>query len=335
MIKGKRKLDLTPDTILNMVSSYDIFRYYIGSSGWKIGQAMTSPLRKDENPSFVICNKGGFLHFLDFGTGVKGDCFTFVKEKYSLSSLDEALKLIDKDFGLGILSNHNVGTYKEMVKEYKQPESLGKQYSIIQCKVRKFTKEDWQFWNSFHITEEDLANLKGVKIYSIEEAFLNKKKYSFGIGEMRFGYLHDGGYWKIYRPNADKKKKWISNVPLTTAIGLENLCLGHNTLVTKSLKDYIVCRKVYPYTCHVQNESVFAFSDETVEYIKSHSKGVYYNGDADVAGKAASYIITQAFGWKHINSPDRLLPEVNDMAGWAKKEGLDKLDEHFKLKGLK
>lgn len=80
---------------------------------------------------------------------------------------------------------------------------------------------------------------------------------------------------------------------------------------------------------------MFAFSDETVEYINSHSKEVYYGGDSDSAGKAASYIITEAFKWKHINPPDRLLPSCNDWACWSSLEGLDKLNEHFKLKGLK
>lgn len=333
MIKGTRKIELTPKSILNLISEYDIFNFYINERGWRIGQAMISPLRNENSPSFIVGNAGGFLHFLDFGTGKKGDCFEFVKEKFHMSSLDDVLKMIDRDFGLGIASNHNVGAYKVITSEYKQPESLGKRYSVIQCVTRKFTKEELKYWEEYYQTEEDLyAN----KIYSIKEFYLNKRRFPLGLNEIRFGYYYPeaNGTWKIYRPFAPKKGKWISNVPLITVTGLENLCLGHNTLITKSKKDYMVCRKIYPYTCHVQNESIFAFSDETVEYINTHSKGVYYNGDSDEAGKAASYIITEAYKWKHINSPDRLLPEVNDFAGWAKKEGLGKLELHFKEKGL-
>lgn len=332
MIKGQRKIELTPNSILRMITDFDIFNYYINERGWRIGQAMLSPLRNESSPSFIVGNAGGFLHFLDFGTGKKGDCFEFVKEKFHMTSLDDVLKKIDYDFGLGISSSsHNVGNYKVITAEYKQPESLGKRYSVIQCVTRKFTKEELDYWAEYHQTEEDL---RANNIYSIKEVFLNRKRYPLGINEIRFGYFYEGGWWKIYRPFASKKSKWISNVPLTTATGLENLCLGHNTLITKSLKDYMVCRKVYPFTCHVQNESIFAFSNETVEYINTHSKGVYYNGDSDEAGKAASYIITEAFGWKHINSPDRLLPEINDLAGWARKEGLEALGKHFKEKGI-
>jgi len=331
MIKGQRKIELTPESILGKISDFDIFRYYISDKDWRIGKAMISPLRNEDSPSFIIGDKGGWLHFLDFGSGVRGDCFEFVKERFSLSSLDEVLKVIDKDFGLGIVSNNNIGEYKNITSEYKQPSSIGKRYSIIQCTTRKFNKRELDYWAEYYQTEEDL---RANHIYSIKEVYLNKRRYPLGIDEIRFGYFYEGGWWKIYRPNAGKKSKWISNVPLTTAIGLENLCLGHNTLITKSLKDFLVCRKVYPYVCHVQNESIFAFSDETVEYINSHSKDVYLGYDSDEAGKAASYMITDAFGWKHINTPDRLLPDCNDFADWGKKEGLDKVKEHFIEKGL-
>lgn len=333
MIKGKRKIELTPDTVLRMISDYDIFRQYIPDTHWKIGQVMISPLRDESHPSFLIGNKGGHLSFIDFSSGVKGDCFEFVKEKFHLSSLDDVLKMIDRDFGLGITSNHNLGEYKKITSEYKQPESLGKRYSVIQCVTRRFTKAELDYWVEYYQTEEDL---RAEKVYSIKEVYLNKKRFPLGINEMRFGYYYPNANstWKIYLPFSNKKRKWISNVPLTTAEGLENLCLGHNTLIVKSKKDYMVCKKVYPYTCYVQNESIFAFSDEVVEYINSHSKEVYYGGDSDEAGKSASYIITEAFKWKHINSPDRLLPEINDWADWAKLEGLEALGKHFKEKSL-
>ena len=123
-----------------------------------------------------------------------------------------------------------------------------------------------------------------------------------GIKEIRFGYLFDGGYWKIYRPFADKKKKWISNVPLTTVIGLENLCIGHNALVVKSLKDYMVCLKVYPYTCYVQNESISAFTDETVEYINTHSKDVFWDASSNTLSIPANHPHYQRQSFVHLNN---------------------------------
>lgn len=331
MIKGKRKLELTPATILNMISDFDIYMMYMPDRHWKVNQSTTSPFHKDLVPSFLIGNREGYLYHIDFSnTLYRGGCFDFVCQRFNLS-LNEALIKIDNDFSLGIYSNTE-RNYKEITSQYKQPESIGKRYSIIQCVTRKFTKEELEYWEGYYQTEEDLRR---DHVHSLKEVYLNKKRYPIGVNELRFGYFEEnGGFWKIYRPTADKKHKWISNVPLTRAYGLENLCLGHNTLVTKSRKDYMLCRKLYPYTCHVQNESIFAFSDETREYINTHSKGVYLGYDSDESGKAASYIVTNAFGWKHINTPDRLLPAINDFADWGKAEGLEVVKRHFIEKGL-
>ena len=334
MIKGERIKKLTIDNVLSLISPFDIFRFYIPDKTWKINQAFNSPFRKDSNPSFMIGSKYGTLHYIDYGnTEFRGDCFQFVKQLFGLCSIDEVLKLIDKEFGLGIsYTNGNTGEYKKIVSEYKQPEELGKRYCLIQVVTRKFTQEELNYWLEYYQTIEDL---RANNIYSIKELYFNKKKYPIKEDDLRFGYLYEGGWWKIYFPMGDKKNKWRCNVPLTTTYGLNNLRKDRNTLITKSLKDYLVCRKVYEHVCHVQNESLAAFSEETVEYINKHSNQVFYGGDSDSAGKDASYAITKAFGWKHINPPDYLLThKCKDFACLGKLEGLEKLKEHFTKKGL-
>jgi hypothetical protein len=171
-------------------------------------------------------------------------------------------------------------------------------------------------------------------VYSIDTVYLNKKKFPILDSELRFGYLYEG-HWKIYVPyTTNKRGKWLSNVPLATAKGLENLKPDKNTLICKSLKDYMVCKKVYPHVCHIQNESTAALSEEVVEFIKNNSKEVFYGGDSDVPGKKASFDITESFGFRHINPPDDLLPEVKDFADWAKLEGLEVIRLHFRKKDL-
>ena len=332
MIKGTRRKSLTPQTILEKISEYDIFRLYMRDKTWKVNKATCSPFRKEENPSFLISNRGDGLAFIDFGDPDKrGDCFTFVKVMFNIHSMNDVLIKLDQDFGLGISGNVNVGDYKKITAEYKQPEEAGKRYSLIQVVTRKFTKEDLEYWKGYH---QDIDDLRREKIYSIKELFLNKKRHALPLNSIRFGYLHEDGYWKIYRPFANKRNKWLSNVPITTACGLSNLSSSHNSLICDSKKDYMVCKKIYPYTCHVQNESLAAFSVDTINYIKQNSKDVYFGGDADAAGKKASWAITEAFGFKHINPPDRLLPDNKDWADWAKVENLDNVKEHFINKGL-
>jgi hypothetical protein len=40
--------------------------------------------------------------------------------------MDDVLRMIDRDFGLGFLPGTSTEKYKEIQKEYKQPEDLGK-----------------------------------------------------------------------------------------------------------------------------------------------------------------------------------------------------------------
>ena len=102
MITGKKKTTLTPETILQRITEYDIFRWYMPDKSWKLNAVTYSPFRNENNPSFLIGNRYGKLSFVDFADGTKkGDCFTFVKLLYNLHTIDDVLKLIDRDFGLG------------------------------------------------------------------------------------------------------------------------------------------------------------------------------------------------------------------------------------------
>ena len=92
--------------------------------------------------------------------------------------------------------------------------------------------------------------------------------------------------------------------------------------------------KIYPYVTGVQNESIAAFSEHFVSELKKNSKSIYYGGDSDAPGKAASYLITQQFGFKHINPVDKLLPEIKDWADWARITSLKTIEDYFKLKNI-
>jgi hypothetical protein len=332
MIKGKKRIELTPEAILQRLSDFDLYRYFMGRREWKINQVTHSPFHVDNTPSFLVGNKNGYLYHVDFSTGQRGGCFDFVMQLYNIS-LHEALLLIDQQFGLGIMPEHDTGEYKRIKAEYKQPEEMGKRYSVIQVITRKFTNEELKYWSDYY---QDIQDLRDNNVYSISKAYLNRKLFPIKDDELRFAYLFEGSYWKLYFPNREKKRKWISNVPLSLAYGLNNLNKDHNTLICKSLKDYLLCKKVYDNVCGIQNESLASISEETAIYINKNSKEVFYGGDSDEPGKQASYIITKAFGWKHINPPDYLLNDCcKDFADWGKLSGVKVVEKHFIEKGLK
>ena len=332
-ITGVKRVTLTPESILRKISEYDVFMYYMPDKTWKLNQVTLSPFRKERNPSFVIGNKSGNLSFIDFAdTSKRGDCFHFVKLLFNISTIDEVLKMIDRDFGLGISSGKDVGKYKMIVGNYKQPEELGKRYSLIQVKTRKFTNEELAYWNSYH---QDISDLRENNIYSISKLYLNRQLFPLKETELRFGYLYDG-HWKIYRPFADKRSKWIpNNVPITAMDGMEDIKDCDVAFINKSKKDYMVMKKVFPCCCAVQNEGMGCFSEDNVQYIKGNSKKQILSFDSDDTGVRNSQQITEIFDFGYCNVPKELLKEgIKDWADWSKVYGLKPIEEYLKQKRL-
>lgn len=332
MISGDIRQTLTVQAVLSKVTEYDIFRWFMPSKDWKLNQATFSPFRKENNPSFIIGNRHGNITFLDFADMSKrGDCFTFVKLLYNMPNMNETLKLIDKQMGLGIQSGSDGGEYKKIIAEYKQPED-SKRYSFIQVVTRKFNSEELAYWNQYH---QSLDDLRANNIYAIKKLYFNKQLFPLKESELTFGYFYDG-HWKIYRPFANRKNKWVpNNVPITAMDGKADIIDCDVAFINKSKKDYMVMKKVFPCCCAVQNESVGCFSEENVQYLKDNSKRQILSFDSDVPGVTNSQQITQLFGFDYCNVPKEFLKEgIKDWADLAKTHGLDVITNYLKQKQL-
>lgn len=331
-ISGKLKTELTMDSVLEKISEFSIFSYYMPDKTWKLNEVTISPFRSEKNPSFIIGNRNGYISYIDFGdTNFRGDCFKFVQQLYNLSTLNDVLVKIDSDLGLGI-RGAGTGVYKEIVKGYKQPE-ITKRNTIIQVQSRKFTKEELSYWNEYH---QDITDLRDNGIYSIKTLYLNRKKFPLKDTEIRFGYYYDG-HWKIYRPFGDKKKeKWFpNNTPITMLDGKENIKNCDIAFINKSKKDMMVIKKIFPCSVGVQNEGIACFSQENVLYFKENSKKQYLSFDADITGVKNSQQITKLFDFDYCNVPKKYLVEgLKDWADLAKTHGLGKVEEVLKEKGI-
>ena len=320
-------------SVLDKITEYDIFRWYMPDKSWKLNRVTYSPYRNESNPSFIIGNKNGNLSFIDFAdTSRRGDCFEFVKTLHNLSSMDDVLKLIDRDFHLGIASGVVTEEYKKIVSAYKQPEDLGKRYSLIQVITRKFNNDELAYWNSYH---QSLQDLRDNNVYAVKKVFLNKSLFAIKDNELTFGYFYDG-HWKIYRPFADKKVKWVpNNVPITAMDGKEDIKNCEIAFINKSKKDYMVMKKLFPCSCAVQNEGIGCFSEENIEYLRANSKKQILSFDSDVTGVANSQQITKVFGFGYLNVPKKYLTEgIKDWADLAKIHGMEVIENYLKQKKL-
>ena len=328
MIKGTKRINLTPENVLNKISEYDIYRMYMPHQNWKINVVTYSPFRNEKNPSFIIGYKGKALTFHDFSDSTKrGGCFDFVIMLFSLPSLREALVMIDRDFDLGIINSSSTKNYERIVSDYTQPPLLSKREFFIQVKPRKFTHEELSYWNEYY---QDIDDLRANNVYSIDTLYLNKQKFPLKDTELRFGYLYES-YWKIYRPFADKKNKWMpNNVPITMMDGLTDIRNCDVAFINKSKKDYMVMKKVVPCCCAVQNEGLGCFSEENVEYIKENSDTQILSFDSDETGVKNSQLITEKFGFEYCNVPKIYLEEgIKDWADLARTHGLKTIERYL------
>lgn len=332
MIQGRKRTRLTTDSILEKISEYDIYKMYMPHQNWKINVVTYSPFRNEKNPSFIIGYRGGTLRFIDFGdSSKKGGCFDFVMMLFN-TSLYDAMLMIDRDFDLGIISGSSTKKYERIVSDYAQPTATSKREYFIQVKTRKFTNEELAYWNGYY---QDIDDLRANNVYSIDTVYLNKQKFPIKDTELRFGYLYEG-HWKIYRPFADKKSKWMpNNVPITMMDGLEDITDCDVAFINKSKKDYMVMKKVFPCCCAVQNEGMGCFSEENVEFIKENSERQILSFDSDETGVKNSKLISDKFGFDYCNVPKIYLDEgIKDWADLARIHGLKTIEKYLTQKEL-
>jgi len=290
-----------------------------------------SIFRKENHPSFLVYEKEGKIKYKDFGScNYKGDCIDLVCQLYSLNK-HEAIIKIQEDFGL--LKPNSSEELKKVINSLPISKITKKKNAPdIVVATRSFTNEELKYWSDYY---QDIEDLKREHIFVPKKIWINKVPLILKSTELTFCYYYpEIDKWKIYKPFMPKDKKWMGNVPLQTSWGLENIKKEQNTIVTKSLKDYMVVLKVYPHVAGVQNESLAAFSEEFASNLTENSKKVYYAGDSDIPGKAASYLITENFKWKHLNPPDKYLPEIKDWADWAKNVGIEKVYNHLMKKNI-
>jgi len=324
-----RKVEpITAEEVLSRISEYDIYHYECPE--FTIGVAFCNWMRGEKNPSLTIfLGQDGKLHHFDQGDSTyRGDCWDLVQQKYSIGPR-EAIDHVAKTF---MLIDGPVEAYRTITSQYAKPVMLQQRHSLIQCTVRKWQRSDFDnYWGRYKVIGEQ--KLQKHQVYAIKELFLNRRRLVIGKNEMVFGYRYPLG-WKIMFPEREKLRKWLSNIVLDTPDGLENLNKDHNSLLVKSKKCLMVMEEVYPYIMAFQNESLGSVSEKTAKYINENSKKVWYGGDSDVAGKKASYKITEKFSWSHVNVPDIYLPK-KDWSDWAEiSEDLAPIEQHLKSKGI-
>jgi hypothetical protein len=271
---------VTKEDLLKQYTEYDIISHYIGD--FKLGETFRSPIRSgDTFPSFNIfySDRLGCLLFKDFA-GKRGDFIKLVQELLAIPTYHETIDRIAKD-----MLSHN-----SIISQPKQPLMASKVNCDLKIKVRSWMDRDVYYWNEYGISLDTLKffNVVPIEGYFHDNHYIRTDDIAYAYLEYKDKVLT----YKIYRPTADKDKKWRNNNPYGVHAGYMQLPVMNKLLIiTKSLKDVMSLYEVSKLnSIGVQSETCFIKDTVVFEY-KARFDRVLSLFDNDEQGKrqAESY----------------------------------------------
>ena len=212
MYNFKIKTFISEDNILQYVSDYDVFKYYIGD--FKIGKPFNSPLRKDDHASFNIgynpvTNR---LYCNDYILG-GGSMIIFVMFKYNLSYKEACNKIVidlslQENFHLFTVNKVLTKERKQFVKSSDDDIKKFKEETILTAKIREWQDYDFEFWEQYGVSKATLDNysVKPIEYSMVGDKMFKLDKYAYVFIEHKDGEKT----LTIYQPYSDKQK-WTKN----------------------------------------------------------------------------------------------------------------------------
>lgn len=319
----------TEEKILEDVSDYNIFRYYVGE--FKIGIPFSSPFRKDDHPSFAIFNwdkTPGRLFFKDH-RGPSGDCFTLVKILYNLDR-DQCLDLIVKDFNLEnkyIINDCNkVKATKKPIKLLETP-ILNKNPLNLGINVRDWKSYDYSYWASYGISPQTLHlfDVAPIKMYYKYDRVHKADKYAYAYKEYKDNVIS----YKVYQPfRKSNDDKFINGFVDATISGWRFLPeKGDLLVISKSNKDMMLLYELGYNTIAPQGEG-YNFKSKTVDILKSRFNNIVLFYDHDKAGIKSMEKHRAEWNFNLITTLDITNKDISD---YFKRYGRKKTKELLKL----
>lgn len=319
--------DLCTENVLKRVSSYDIFKRYC-ENFQEIGKFFCSTLRSDDTKgSACIDYIGNDLFYKDFGDYRKGcRSIVYVARKFN-TDYYSALKIINRDFNLG-LGNHNKIPDSLSPVKYSIPKENKKENqssnTVIKIKYRNYTLEDLKYWAKYYWTVE---MLKSVDIYPISHFWLDNHKNNFRLFTVpQNSLVYTMDYYfhreifrrKIYQP-FKPEFKFISNVDDTIVQGYKNLDrTGDILFITSSLKDCGIFWRLGYNAVAPNSESTFLPEKFLRKYKKRYERIIIWF-DNDFNKKENQGIInakkfSELYGMEYYYTPDNTEKDPSDFA---------------------
>lgn len=325
MYDFKIKTFISEENLLQHVSDYDIFRYYIGN--FKIGKAFNSPFRNDTHASFNI----GYnpvknrLYYNDYILG-GGNMIMFVMYRFNLTYREACNKIVidlnlDNHFHLFSIDKVLTKESKQFIKSTDEDIKKFKAETTLTAKVRDWQEYDFEFWKRYGVSKVtlDKYSVKPVEYSMIGEQIFKLDRHAYVFIENK----DDDKTLTIYQPYSDKQK-WTKNHNASVWYGWTQLPeTGDVLIITKSRKDImsIVENTGIPAT-GLQNEKIIP-KENVLQELKNRFRIIYvlYDNDYD---KSVNW--GRQFGQKFAEECDLRQIEIPDE--YQSKDFSDLIENH-------
>lgn len=270
--------------LYEIIHPYNIFKKYCinwGDVEYALNRNFISdPLLRpgDKDPSArITVSSTGKLYYIDYGENIARSAVNFVKDRYKLYTLQQAitkiLNEVDKD-------SIDINIPNKINKTINHSKHTSK---IIKIKSKLWNKNDLIYWKQYGWT---LEFLNAAKIVPISKFWVDGIKYIITEPTYCFNYyIHEDIFRrKIYFP-FKQKSRFVSNIDNTIVQGWDMLPkLGGDLLIiTKAYKDVGTFKAINQYACATNNETSF-FPEEVVNKLKSRWKRIIIWWDNDNEG---------------------------------------------------
>jgi hypothetical protein len=267
------------DTSLSDVDQLKAWQDIIGKRV-AVGSPICNPFRNDTKPgcwlSWAI-NKSNRIVLNDFAD-LDYHGMTVIDAIMLCHKIDEprdAIKYLRKKYPGNSNSNVKVDLRKKKHIIYKE---------------RKWNNSDKKFWNSFGISVKSLEeeNVKAVEYFTVSDGLASKHWkpnlcYAFHV---HISTVEDkSSRVKLYMPKTNGKSSWVTTCLPSDLWGPKNPSKD-KAIITKSLKDLIILKKLLPDfdVYSVQNEQVFIPTKIREMFLENYEEIVLLY-DNDSSGK--------------------------------------------------
>lgn len=328
-----QELVTVEDILFKTSGGYDIYMYYLG----KVARIMQRPWSKPEKKlSWGIYPYNGVWMWKDKATEESGNALHFVMKYFGLN-LNDACNKVAHDFQ--IKPNVVQVNFKSPIITWDAPTEEDKEYVHIAFTSKPWTDRHHQFYEGTGVTPEFAEKYN---TFAVKDCAIKHRKFRIRPNEVVWAYYcPEEDAVKLYFPERGQDEynpKFRNNVSGTHLWNYENLmkeCGGgcEKGIIQKSMKDLLVTAVHTPYVIASQNEQAKMFlSPHTIEKVGKLFNNVWMAFGSDPDGVAKSQKVTEHTKWNWVNPEKKLLPDINDFYGLAKKFGPQAVEDLLKYK---